>query len=41
VTSATALASAFRTWLATTQQLARRGDAVAQRLNLAACRSGA
>lgn len=41
VTSAAALATAFRAWLATTQQLAQRGDAVAQRLNLAACRSGA
>lgn len=34
------LAGAFRSWLTSLQQLAARGDAVARRLDLPACRSG-
>jgi hypothetical protein len=37
----TEFSQAFQTWLATTQQLALRGDSLARQLNLPACQSGA
>jgi hypothetical protein len=39
-TTASALSAAFSAWIATLQRLAARGDALAQELNLPACRSG-
>jgi hypothetical protein len=39
--TAAALSGAFRAWIATSQRLAARGDALARQLNLPMCRSGA
>lgn len=39
--TAAALSAAFRGWIATSQRLAARGDALARQLNLPMCRSGA